>query len=159
MGRQKSLFFTRWSGRPLRPKGSEGAGHAQIQWKSFPGRGNCQCEGPEVGVCLAALKSSPESSVTGTVTGTERGRREEGQMADVHGGPAVSQAQGRQQRTRQACPETSTVTRGSRGTEERQADTQTFQSPERPLKEITRESGWVHGAAEGTASDRGPEGL
>lgn len=59
----------------------------------------------------------------------------------------------------EARPETSTVIRGSRGTEERQADTQTFQSPERPLKEITRESGWVHGAAEGTASDRGPEGL
>lgn len=43
---------------------------------------------------------------------------------------------------------------GWSGTEDRKVNDQTFQSLERPLREITRESGWVNGATEGTASDK-----
>lgn len=56
-------------------------------------------------------------------------------------------------------PAPSSIVQDSWRMEEKPGKKQTFQSLERPLKEITRRSGWVRGAAEGTASDRGPEGL
>lgn len=37
----------------LRPVGHNGACHGKIRWESSPGRGQCLCKGPEVGMSHA----------------------------------------------------------------------------------------------------------
>lgn len=59
-----------------------------ISGESISGRGNCQCKGLEVGVCLACSRSSKKDSVAGA--GGVSGRVVEGETSKLIGDQTTS---------------------------------------------------------------------